>query len=84
MMEDFYILVLPSIHYVIMVEKEALAQGVKVNLVPVPRQISTDCGMVVKFDEKDLDWILALMSRAGMPEGTLYRFDKGHYEVLSR
>lgn len=83
MMENFYILILPSIHYVMKVEKEALAQGIEVNLVPVPRQISSDCGMVVKFHEKDLDWILALMSSAGMPEGTIHWFNKDHYEFLS-
>lgn len=82
MTEDFYILILPSIHFVMKVEKDALADGVSVELVPTPRQISSDCGMVVKFREMDLDWILREMNGAGLPAGMLYRFKEGGFEFL--
>lgn len=82
MKEPYYILILPSVHFVMKVEKEALAGGAAVDLVPTPRQISSDCGMAVKFRGPDLDWILREMDREGMPEGMIYRFREGIFELL--
>lgn len=83
MTEGFYILILPSIHFVMKVEKDALAAGVAVELVPTPRQISSDCGMAVKFQGRGLDWVLREMKNAGMPEGLLYRSgEEGNLEFL--
>ena len=41
--EAAYVLILPSIHFVLKVEKEAKARGLPIELIPTPRQISTDC-----------------------------------------
>jgi hypothetical protein len=79
MKEPYYILILPSVHFVMKVEKDALAGGVAVDLVPTPRQISSDCGMAVKFREPELDWILREMSGEGMPEGMIYVFREGGF-----
>ena len=84
MTETFYILALPSIHYVMKLEKEALAQGIPLDLVPTPRQISSDCGMVVKIPEPSLEKFLQLANSQGMPEGKLYRFQKPGYEFLQK
>lgn len=82
MTKTSYILTLPSIHFVMKMEKEALARGIAVELIPTPRQISTDCGMAVKFRGGDLDRVLKLMSGTDMPEGTLYRSGTGDYELM--
>jgi hypothetical protein len=84
MMDNFYILALPSIHYIMKLEKESVAQGIPVDLVPTPRQISSDCGMVVKIPEQSLEKMLQLANRQGMPAGKLYRFQKPVYEFVQQ
>lgn len=84
MTETFYILVLPSIHHVMEVEKEALAQGIAVELVPTPRQISSDCGMVVKISGQNLEKVVQFVNSSGMPEGRLYHFQETRYEFLEK
>ena len=71
--KTWYALIFPSVHSVLKVEKEALAQGIPVELIPTPRQISSDCGMAVKLHEESLGWLLETMARLSMPEGRLYR-----------
>jgi len=82
MKESFFILALPSIHYIMKLEKEALSQGIPVDLIPTPRQISSDCGMVVKIPEQSLEKMLQLANSQGMPAGKLYRFQKPGYEFV--
>ncbi len=84
MKETFYILALPSIHYIMKLEKEALAQDIPVDLVPTPRQISSDCGMVVKIPGPILEKVLQLANSQGMPEGKLFRFEEPLYEFLQK
>ena len=52
--DRYYVLILPSVHFVLKVENEAMAQGVPVELIPTPRRISSDCGMAVKFQQESL------------------------------
>ena len=43
------VLILPSVHQVMRAEKILKEKGVKVDLIPVPREISSDCGVAVDF-----------------------------------
>jgi hypothetical protein len=81
---DYFVLVLPSIHFILRVEKEALQAGIQHELIPTPRQISTDCGMVVKFGRESLDWILTSIDDPGMPVGKLYLHHNGLFESWER
>lgn len=80
--DSYFVLVLPSVHFVLKVEKEALQQGIPVELIPTPRQISSDCGMAVKFHEESLEWVLGMMANAPMPAGSLYRQNPHDFEFL--
>jgi hypothetical protein len=39
-----------STHHAIKAERVLLARGFKIVLIPVPRYLSSDCGVAVKFD----------------------------------
>ena len=80
--DRYYVLILPSVHFVLKVENEAMAQGVPVELIPTPRRISSDCGMAVKFQQESLEWILSLMAQTSMPAGRLYRRMEDDFESL--
>ncbi|WP_457755511.1 DUF3343 domain-containing protein, partial [Thermodesulfatator indicus] len=43
------ILLFPSIHYVLKAEKILKKEGVNLDLVPVPKEISSDCGMALEI-----------------------------------
>ncbi len=45
-----FILLFRSIHEVLRVEKILKKQGVRHELVPVPRNLSSDCGMCIRLD----------------------------------
>ena len=78
----YYVLTLPSVHFVLKVENEAMAQGVPVELIPTPRRISSDCGMAVKFHQESLEWTLRLMAQTSMPAGRLYRRREDDFDFL--
>lgn len=44
---DTLLVVFDSIHDVVRAEKLLLAEGIACDLVPTPRDVSSDCGMVV-------------------------------------
>ncbi|MBP8912093.1 MAG: DUF3343 domain-containing protein [Phycisphaerae bacterium] len=80
--DRYYVLILPSVHFVLKLEKEALAQGIPVELIPTPRQISSDCGMTIKFYEESLDWLFGMMAQSSMPAGRLYRRKGNAFDYL--
>ncbi len=54
--------VLETIHYVIKGEKILRRVGVEVDVVPVPREISSDCGMALEFFCRDRDRVEQLLA----------------------
>jgi len=79
--EAAYVLILPSIHFVLKVEKEAKARGIPIELIPTPRQISTDCGMAVEFRGVCREPVLALLAEKEVPAEGLYRRNGDGFEA---
>jgi hypothetical protein len=50
-----------SISSAVRAEKEAGKDGLKVKLVPVPRQLSSDCGICLRFEWPDMDQVRELL-----------------------
>jgi hypothetical protein len=48
-----WIVLFDSIHHVIAAEEAFQQQGVWCDLTPVPRQLSSNCGMAIEFREDD-------------------------------
>ena len=55
------ILVFDSIHRVMKAEKILMAEGIDMRLIPTPRHISSDCGMVVQIHRSDAELVLSLL-----------------------
>jgi len=47
-----YIITFQSIHHVLKAEKVLLAKGVKFDIIPTPKNISSECGMSIRFDSE--------------------------------
>lgn len=60
-----YILVYSTSH-AIRLEKSFLAAGIPCKLVPVPRHLSSDCGVCVRFAHADIDAVMQVIAQQKM------------------
>lgn len=61
MTESYCIITFNSTHTAIDAEQQVLAAGFKARLIPVPTQITAECGLALRFEEKDCFGISDLM-----------------------
>ena len=54
-------LVFESVHFTIKADKLLKDFGVEYQIVPIPREISNDCGMSIEIDENDRERICELL-----------------------
>ncbi|MGE5631016.1 MAG: DUF3343 domain-containing protein [Caulobacteraceae bacterium] len=59
-MNDYYLAVFDSTHHAMRFEKVVKDGGFKINIMPVPREITASCGLSVKMDRTDYDDIRVL------------------------
>ena len=52
---SYYILTFDSIHHVLKAEKMLLAAYVKLDIIPTPRNISSNCGMSIRIEKNNFD-----------------------------
>jgi hypothetical protein len=77
------ILLMGSVHKVMKAEKVLKSAGVLVDLVPVLREISSDCGVAIEFDSDHRKDVLDLLKKEGFPGLACYakRPGKGFEKV---
>ncbi len=46
--------------------------GVRVKMIPTPRQISSDCGVVLRFDREEADRVVTILSENSVPVRGVY------------
>jgi len=56
-----YVLLFPSVSHVMKAEKILIAAEVPIKIIPVPKTISSDCGVCIRFDKKLLDKIRSIL-----------------------
>lgn len=69
------VLLLESIHQVIRVERLLKEKGLKIDLIPIPREISSDCGMAVELPLEVEAEALRILEANRIPLRDLYRRD---------
>ena len=65
-MSDFAYILVYSTSHAIRLEKSFLAAGIPCKLVPVPRQLSSDCGVCVRIARADADTATQLIAQQKM------------------
>lgn len=53
MRAEYAVLLLPTVSHALLSEKVAKVKGIQCKLIPTPREISSDCGMVLRFPQED-------------------------------
>ena len=74
--------VLEAIHYVIKGEKILKREGLAIDVIPVPREISSDCGMALEFFCQDRDRVEQLLADEDVTVVGIYGLRKGQYTKL--
>ena len=59
-----YVAIFFSIHYVLKAEQLLKAGNIPLDVVPVPREISGDCGMAITFDSDQLAAVQGILAAA--------------------
>lgn len=62
--EGQYLAVFNSTHRVLKAEELLKGNGQPIMLIPAPRAIQADCGLAIRFDEKDCGSVMTLLSDA--------------------
>ncbi len=53
-MDEYYVATFYSTNYALKCEKTLKQDNIKVKLIPVPRQVSSNCGLAARMDEEAL------------------------------
>lgn len=59
--KSYAVVLVYSTGHAIKAEKAIKAQGIECKLIPVPRHLSSDCGVCVRLPAEDVDEISALL-----------------------
>lgn len=73
------LLIFNSVHKVMKAEKALKKAGLDVRIMPVPRRLSSDCGLSLAFVESDLERVGQALDEAGCPAEETYRLVAGEY-----
>ena len=72
-----------SIHRVMKAEKILKGRHPEILLIPVPRQLSADCGMAIRFPGALLDAVAATLQKSGLRIAEVWRMEAGEFQRLS-
>ncbi len=57
----YFAALFPSVSHVMKAERMLLGEGLAIKIIPVPKSISSDCGVCIRFEEKLLDKIETIL-----------------------
>jgi hypothetical protein len=81
-MERDGVFIFHSIHRVMKAEKVLKAAGLDVRLMPVPRQLSSDCGLSLAFFRQDREAAEVALDEAGCRAEEIHILEGGGYRRL--
>ena len=71
--ENDFVAIFHSIHRVMKAEKILKKKKVEMLLIPVPRQLTSDCGLAIRYAEKDRVEIEMILKGENLSPEELYR-----------
>jgi hypothetical protein len=72
-LDERWILLFDSIHHVLAAERALLDQSVWCDLIPTPRELSSDCGMALELRAADWPVAEAVAQSLTSPPAAVYR-----------
>ncbi len=71
-----------SIHRVMKAEKLLKAEKLEILLIPVPRQLSSDCGLAIRFPLALRDELAGVLDAAGLAIAEIWHKQDGTFSQL--
>jgi len=71
------VLLFDSVHQVMRAEKLLKKRNLQIDLIPVPREISSDCGVAIELPSEIKEEALHLIGRGGLSNVICYRRIEG-------
>ncbi len=66
-MAEYSVVLFHSTAHAIRAEKVLQRAGHQIKMIPTPRQLSSDCGMALRFDRADEDRVSAVLKENKVP-----------------
>jgi len=66
------VILFPSIHFALRAEKIVQGKGIPYKLIPVPRHLSSDCGVCLRLAWEEAERVISLLSREGVKTEGVY------------
>ncbi|HBG22816.1 MAG TPA: hypothetical protein DDW83_06130 [Peptococcaceae bacterium] len=73
---DFDVLTFPSTHYALKAEKLCKKDGIRVAMIPLPRELSTDCGVSLIVCPEECKNAENLLRQAGVSLNGVHRLQR--------
>ena len=77
--ENDYVAIFHSIHRVLKAEKILKQAGVDFLLIPVPRQLTSDCGLALRFSPETKESLLEVLVTAELAPAEMFQRSGGLY-----
>jgi hypothetical protein len=71
-MADYSVVLFHSTAHAIRAEKVLSRAGFKIKMIPTPRQLSSDCGVAVRFDRAEDERVTAVLAENGVPTNSVH------------
>lgn len=75
-MESYYFVTFETTHHALRFEKILKGKGISLTLLPVPRRISSSCGIAARFLPEALQTVKELIGAHDLQMDKLYLFEK--------
>lgn len=72
---SFGVVLFHSTSHALRAEKVSKEAGLTIKLIPVPRQLSSDCGVALRFPWKDAAHVQSLLAEKGVPIAGVHRLE---------
>ena len=80
--ENDLVAIFHSVHRVMKAEKVLKLAGLEVLLIPTPRELTSDCGLALRFAPEQHEAISQALSGEGLEIVELYRKSGGKYQKV--
>jgi len=60
------VILFPSVHFALQAEKLVKAKGISYKLIPVPRQLSSDCGVCLRIPWEKKEDVLRILAQSAV------------------
>ncbi len=74
-MNEYYIAVFDSTHFALKFEKAMRSGGFKINIMPVPREITASCGISAKLEVDEIEKVKALAAEENLKVAGYYHVE---------